>query len=176
MAFQTAMVSEQARQLVSETLQQVSRSAESAAGSGQEGALKDDSPSYTESSSVTSDSTHGQHTHLLRSQCILESTLLKRQCTQESAFCHHLPTRVEIFPPVNRRVKTPVIRRGFPTFPHFTSLLNSLKALCAFYFHFQISSNLASIAYSIQATTKYNIRLYSLSLYINHRTFINKMN
>lgn len=58
MAFQTAMVSEQARQLVSETLQQVSRSAESAAGSGQEGALKDDSPSYTESSPVTSDSTH----------------------------------------------------------------------------------------------------------------------
>ncbi|XP_058644387.1 BRCA2-interacting transcriptional repressor EMSY isoform X3 [Onychostoma macrolepis] len=58
MAFQTAVVSEQARQLVSETLQQVSRSAESTAGSGQEGALKDDSPSYTESSSVTSDSTH----------------------------------------------------------------------------------------------------------------------
>uniref|UniRef100_A0A671K9Y2 BRCA2-interacting transcriptional repressor EMSY-like n=1 Tax=Sinocyclocheilus anshuiensis TaxID=1608454 RepID=A0A671K9Y2_9TELE len=51
MAFQTALVSEQTRQLVSETLQQVSRSA----GSGQEGALKDDSPSYTESSSVTSD-------------------------------------------------------------------------------------------------------------------------
>uniref|UniRef100_A0A8C1ZC12 BRCA2-interacting transcriptional repressor EMSY n=1 Tax=Cyprinus carpio TaxID=7962 RepID=A0A8C1ZC12_CYPCA len=52
MAFQTAVVSEQTRQLVSETLQQVSRSAES----GQEGAHKDDSPSYTE----TSDSTHGQ--------------------------------------------------------------------------------------------------------------------
>ncbi len=61
MAFQTAVVSEQARQLVSETLQQASRSADSA----QEGALKDDSPSYTESSTVTSDSTHGQHTHAL---------------------------------------------------------------------------------------------------------------
>uniref|UniRef100_A0A8C1WPJ9 BRCA2-interacting transcriptional repressor EMSY n=1 Tax=Cyprinus carpio TaxID=7962 RepID=A0A8C1WPJ9_CYPCA len=53
MAFQTAVVSEQTRQLVSETLQQVSRSAES----GQEGAHKDDSPSYTE----TSDSTHASH-------------------------------------------------------------------------------------------------------------------
>ncbi|XP_051767399.1 BRCA2-interacting transcriptional repressor EMSY isoform X1 [Ctenopharyngodon idella] len=58
MAFQTAVVSEQARQLVSETLQQVSRSAESAAGSAQEGALKDDSASFTEGSPVPSDSTH----------------------------------------------------------------------------------------------------------------------
>ncbi|KAL1267226.1 hypothetical protein QQF64_002901, partial [Cirrhinus molitorella] len=58
MAFQTAVVSEQARQLVTETLQQVTRSAELAAGSGQEGAPKDDSPMYTESSPVPSDSTH----------------------------------------------------------------------------------------------------------------------
>ncbi|KTG03587.1 hypothetical protein cypCar_00037342, partial [Cyprinus carpio] len=62
MAFQTAVVSEQTRQLVSETLQQVSRSAES----GQEGAHKDDSPSYTE----TSDSTHDAHpvVHLITSR------------------------------------------------------------------------------------------------------------
>ncbi|XP_016320030.1 BRCA2-interacting transcriptional repressor EMSY-like isoform X2 [Sinocyclocheilus anshuiensis] len=66
MAFQTALVSEQTRQLVSETLQQVSRSA----GSGQEGALKDDSPSYTESSSVTSDSIHDAQpvVHLITSR------------------------------------------------------------------------------------------------------------
>uniref|UniRef100_A0A8C1Y4A1 BRCA2-interacting transcriptional repressor EMSY-like n=1 Tax=Cyprinus carpio TaxID=7962 RepID=A0A8C1Y4A1_CYPCA len=53
MAFQTAVVSEQTRQLVSETLQQVSRSAEPLAGSGQDGP-------YTESSPAASDSTHGQ--------------------------------------------------------------------------------------------------------------------
>ncbi|XP_050976931.1 BRCA2-interacting transcriptional repressor EMSY isoform X2 [Labeo rohita] len=58
MAFQTAVVSEQARQLVSETLQQVTRSVESATASGQEGAPKDDSSSYTEGSPVSSDSTH----------------------------------------------------------------------------------------------------------------------
>uniref|UniRef100_A0AAR2KIA9 BRCA2-interacting transcriptional repressor EMSY n=1 Tax=Pygocentrus nattereri TaxID=42514 RepID=A0AAR2KIA9_PYGNA len=60
MAFQTAVVSEQTRQLVSETLQQVSRGAEAGAipGSSQEGALKDDSPSYMESSPASSDSTH----------------------------------------------------------------------------------------------------------------------
>uniref|UniRef100_A0A8C1XYS8 BRCA2-interacting transcriptional repressor EMSY n=1 Tax=Cyprinus carpio TaxID=7962 RepID=A0A8C1XYS8_CYPCA len=51
MAFQTAVVSEQTRQLVSETLQQVSRSAEPLAGSGQDGP-------YTESSPAASDSTH----------------------------------------------------------------------------------------------------------------------
>ncbi|XP_059396118.1 BRCA2-interacting transcriptional repressor EMSY-like [Carassius carassius] len=62
MAFQTAVVSEQTRQLVTETLQQVTRSAES----GQEGAHKDDSPSYTE----TSDSTHDAHpvVHLVTSR------------------------------------------------------------------------------------------------------------
>ncbi|XP_073685851.1 BRCA2-interacting transcriptional repressor EMSY isoform X2 [Garra rufa] len=58
MAFQTAVVSEQTRQLVTETLQQVTRSVESAAGSGQEGAPKDDSHTYTEGSPVSSDSTH----------------------------------------------------------------------------------------------------------------------
>ncbi|XP_052422541.1 BRCA2-interacting transcriptional repressor EMSY [Carassius gibelio] len=62
MAFQTAVVSEQTRQLVTETLQQVTRSAESV----QEGAHKDDSPSYTE----TSDSTHDAHpvVHLITSR------------------------------------------------------------------------------------------------------------
>uniref|UniRef100_A0AAY5E950 ENT domain-containing protein n=1 Tax=Electrophorus electricus TaxID=8005 RepID=A0AAY5E950_ELEEL len=60
MAFQAAVVSEQARQLVSETLQQVSRAADAGvmAGCGQERMLKDDSPSYMESSPVSSDSTH----------------------------------------------------------------------------------------------------------------------
>ncbi|KAI4877471.1 hypothetical protein NFI96_015437 [Prochilodus magdalenae] len=60
MAFQAAVVSEQTRQLVSETLQQVTRGADVGAvpGSSQEGALKDDSPSYMESSPASSDSTH----------------------------------------------------------------------------------------------------------------------
>ncbi|XP_049324612.1 BRCA2-interacting transcriptional repressor EMSY isoform X3 [Astyanax mexicanus] len=60
MAFQTAMVSEQTRQLVTETLQQVSRGAEAGAvpGSSQEGTPKDDSPSYMDSSPASSDSTH----------------------------------------------------------------------------------------------------------------------
>uniref|UniRef100_A0AAY4ENF5 BRCA2-interacting transcriptional repressor EMSY n=1 Tax=Denticeps clupeoides TaxID=299321 RepID=A0AAY4ENF5_9TELE len=53
MTFQTAVVSEQTRQLVSETLQQVSRAAESGLASGQEGALKDDST--TESSSPSAE-------------------------------------------------------------------------------------------------------------------------
>uniref|UniRef100_A0A8C1WIZ0 BRCA2-interacting transcriptional repressor EMSY n=1 Tax=Cyprinus carpio TaxID=7962 RepID=A0A8C1WIZ0_CYPCA len=65
MAFQTAVVSEQTRQLVSETLQQVSRSAES----GQEGAHKDDSPSYTE----TSDSTHASHSAVF--ECVRRLSL-----------------------------------------------------------------------------------------------------
>ncbi|XP_051540660.1 BRCA2-interacting transcriptional repressor EMSY-like [Myxocyprinus asiaticus] len=56
MAFQTAVVSEQTRQLVTETLQQVSRSAD--AGAVQEGAPKDDSPSYTESGPASADITH----------------------------------------------------------------------------------------------------------------------
>ncbi|KAA0704430.1 BRCA2-interacting transcriptional repressor EMSY [Triplophysa tibetana] len=55
MAFQTAVVSEQTRQLVSETLQQVSRCAESSAvaGPSQEGAMKVDSEG-----SAASDITH----------------------------------------------------------------------------------------------------------------------
>lgn len=55
-------MSEQARQLVSETLQQVSRGPEAGVipGSSQEGALKDDSPSYMESSPTSSDNTHGE--------------------------------------------------------------------------------------------------------------------
>ncbi|XP_051541996.1 BRCA2-interacting transcriptional repressor EMSY-like isoform X2 [Myxocyprinus asiaticus] len=58
--FQTAVVSEQTRQLVTETLQQVSRSADAGAGAGssQEGALKDDSSSYTESGPASADNTH----------------------------------------------------------------------------------------------------------------------
>ncbi|XP_066507481.1 BRCA2-interacting transcriptional repressor EMSY isoform X2 [Hoplias malabaricus] len=62
MAFQTAVVSEQTRQLVSETLQQVTRGVEAGAvpGSSQEVGLKDDSPSYMESSPASSDSTHAQ--------------------------------------------------------------------------------------------------------------------
>lgn len=62
MAFQTAVVSEQTRQLVTETLQQVSRSAENnnthttAAAAGLEN--RDDTHTYTEGSPVTSDSTH----------------------------------------------------------------------------------------------------------------------
>ncbi|KAM9456365.1 BRCA2-interacting transcriptional repressor EMSY [Clarias gariepinus] len=60
MAFQATVVSEQARQLVSETLQQVTRGPEAAVipGSSQEGAPKDDSPTYMESSPTSSDNTH----------------------------------------------------------------------------------------------------------------------
>lgn len=60
MAFQATVVSEQARQLVSETLQQVTRGTEAGVipGSSQEGALKDDSPSYMASSPTSSDNTH----------------------------------------------------------------------------------------------------------------------
>ncbi|XP_060764928.1 BRCA2-interacting transcriptional repressor EMSY [Neoarius graeffei] len=60
MAFQATVVSEQTRQLVSETLQQVSRGPEASVipGSSQEGALKDDSSSYMESSPTSSDNTH----------------------------------------------------------------------------------------------------------------------
>ncbi|XP_060751433.1 BRCA2-interacting transcriptional repressor EMSY isoform X1 [Tachysurus vachellii] len=58
MAFQATVVSEHARQLVSETLQQVTRGPEAGVIAGQEGALKDDSPSYMESSPTSSDNTH----------------------------------------------------------------------------------------------------------------------
>lgn len=62
MAFQATVVSEQARQLVSETLHQVTRGPEASVmpGSSQEAALKDDSPSYMESSPTSSDNTHGE--------------------------------------------------------------------------------------------------------------------
>uniref|UniRef100_A0A1A7XXB7 BRCA2-interacting transcriptional repressor EMSY n=1 Tax=Iconisemion striatum TaxID=60296 RepID=A0A1A7XXB7_9TELE len=57
--FQTAVVSEQTRQLVTETLQQVSRSAEVGQGhaSGQDGSMKEDAGAVTEISSLTSEVT-----------------------------------------------------------------------------------------------------------------------
>lgn len=58
MTFQTAVVSEHTRQLVSETLQQVARPSDAGAGPGQEGAPKDESPNFTESSSPPSESMH----------------------------------------------------------------------------------------------------------------------
>ncbi|XP_028655364.1 BRCA2-interacting transcriptional repressor EMSY isoform X1 [Erpetoichthys calabaricus] len=57
MAFQATVVSEQARQLVSETLHQVSRVGESAASS-QEGVLKEEPQTYTECSSSSTESSH----------------------------------------------------------------------------------------------------------------------
>ncbi|XP_072230690.1 BRCA2-interacting transcriptional repressor EMSY isoform X2 [Leuresthes tenuis] len=56
--FQTAVVSEQTRQLVTETLQQVTRSAEISQGqtSGQDGSAKDEAGGLTEASSDTSHS------------------------------------------------------------------------------------------------------------------------
>ncbi|KAJ8276579.1 hypothetical protein COCON_G00083310 [Conger conger] len=60
MAFQTTVVSEQTRQLVTETLQQVSRVAEAVPTSIQEGAMKDDTQPYTEGSSP-SESSHSSH-------------------------------------------------------------------------------------------------------------------
>ncbi|XP_030648064.1 BRCA2-interacting transcriptional repressor EMSY [Chanos chanos] len=61
MAFQTAVVSEQTRQLVSETLQQVSRGSDVAPGSSQEGAQKEDSPAFTESSPPSAESSQTVH-------------------------------------------------------------------------------------------------------------------
>ncbi|KAJ8266405.1 hypothetical protein GJAV_G00130070 [Gymnothorax javanicus] len=61
MAFQTTVVSEQTRQLVSETLQQVSRVAEAVPASIQEGALKDDAQPYPESSSPPAESSQAVH-------------------------------------------------------------------------------------------------------------------
>ncbi|TSK16194.1 BRCA2-interacting transcriptional repressor EMSY [Bagarius yarrelli] len=60
MTFQATVVSEQTRQLVSETLQQVTRGTETSVvpGSSQEGALKDDASSYMDNSPTSSDSTH----------------------------------------------------------------------------------------------------------------------
>ncbi|KAJ8384590.1 hypothetical protein AAFF_G00200270 [Aldrovandia affinis] len=61
MAFQTTVVSEQTRQLVSETLQQVSRVADAVPASTQEGVMKDDTQPYTESSSPPVESSHSSH-------------------------------------------------------------------------------------------------------------------
>ncbi|XP_041947536.1 BRCA2-interacting transcriptional repressor EMSY isoform X1 [Alosa sapidissima] len=58
MTFQTAVVSEHTRQLVSETLQQVARPLDAGALSGQDGLTKDDSPTFPESSSPPSESMH----------------------------------------------------------------------------------------------------------------------
>ncbi|XP_061596292.1 BRCA2-interacting transcriptional repressor EMSY isoform X2 [Cololabis saira] len=59
--FQTAVVSEQTRQLVTETLQQVTRSAEVSQGqtSGQDGSAKDNGSGVTEAASSTSDTVRG---------------------------------------------------------------------------------------------------------------------
>ncbi|XP_052463684.1 BRCA2-interacting transcriptional repressor EMSY-like isoform X2 [Carassius gibelio] len=70
MAFQTAVVSEQTRQLVSETLQQVTRSTD-----GQDGP-------YTESSPAASDSAHGQITAHSRTQRKNES-----ECVRTVSLC-----------------------------------------------------------------------------------------
>ncbi|XP_067841753.1 BRCA2-interacting transcriptional repressor EMSY isoform X2 [Heptranchias perlo] len=63
-AFQATMVSEQTRQLVSETLQQVSRVTEGSSLSGQEGSLKEEAQSFAEGSSgsvSSSDSVQSSH-------------------------------------------------------------------------------------------------------------------
>ncbi|XP_031606175.2 BRCA2-interacting transcriptional repressor EMSY [Oreochromis aureus] len=59
--FQTAVVSEQTRQLVTETLQQVTRSAELSQGQtpGQDGAAKDDAASLAEASALVSEASQG---------------------------------------------------------------------------------------------------------------------
>ncbi|KAG7483626.1 hypothetical protein MATL_G00040350 [Megalops atlanticus] len=61
MTFQTTVVSEQTRQLVSETLQQVSRVTEAVPASTQEGALKDETQPYTESSPPPPEPSHSSH-------------------------------------------------------------------------------------------------------------------
>lgn len=59
--FQTAVVSEQTRQLVTETLQQVTRSADMGQGqtSGVDGSTKEEVASFMETSSLAGDSSHG---------------------------------------------------------------------------------------------------------------------
>ncbi|XP_067347899.1 BRCA2-interacting transcriptional repressor EMSY isoform X2 [Channa argus] len=59
--FQTAVLSEQTRQLVTETLQQVTRSADMGQGqsSGPDGSAKDEVANFTETSSVASEASHG---------------------------------------------------------------------------------------------------------------------
>lgn len=58
--FQAAVVSEQTRQLVTETLQQVTRATELGLGQtpGQDGAAKDDGGSLTEAGSLASEASH----------------------------------------------------------------------------------------------------------------------
>ncbi|XP_040006479.1 BRCA2-interacting transcriptional repressor EMSY isoform X1 [Xiphias gladius] len=59
--FQTAVVSEQTRQLVTETLQQVTRSADVGQGQtpGSDGSTKDEVASFTETSSLAVEASHG---------------------------------------------------------------------------------------------------------------------
>ena len=59
--FQTAVVSEQTRQLVTETLQQVTRAAEVGhlLASCSDGATKDEAASFTEASSLAGEASHG---------------------------------------------------------------------------------------------------------------------
>uniref|UniRef100_A0A3Q1EET8 BRCA2-interacting transcriptional repressor EMSY n=1 Tax=Acanthochromis polyacanthus TaxID=80966 RepID=A0A3Q1EET8_9TELE len=61
--FQTAVVSEQTRQLVTETLQQVTRSAEMGQiqTAGQDGSSKDEAGSITEAGSLASEASHGSN-------------------------------------------------------------------------------------------------------------------
>ncbi|XP_041088560.1 BRCA2-interacting transcriptional repressor EMSY isoform X2 [Polyodon spathula] len=58
MAFQATVVSEQTRQLVSETLQQVSRASEAGGAASQEVALKEELQTFPESSSSSTESSH----------------------------------------------------------------------------------------------------------------------
>lgn len=57
--FQTAVVSEQTRQLVSETLQQASRVADAGPAYAQERALKDESGAIAEGRSPPAEGSHG---------------------------------------------------------------------------------------------------------------------
>lgn len=59
--FQTAVVSEQTRQLVTETLQQVTRSADIGQGqtSGPDGSTKEEVASFVETSSLAGETSHG---------------------------------------------------------------------------------------------------------------------
>lgn len=59
--YQTAVVSEQTRQLVTETLQQVTRSADMGQGqsSGPDGTTKEEVANFTETSSLAGEASHG---------------------------------------------------------------------------------------------------------------------
>ncbi|RXM95063.1 Protein EMSY [Acipenser ruthenus] len=67
MAFQATVVSEQTRQLVSETLQQVSRASETGGAANQEGALKEELQTFPESSSSSTESSHSSQGEVFRS-------------------------------------------------------------------------------------------------------------